>query len=566
MGVRVLWVGGWGVRDDHPVIAAAEAGDPDRLAELLDAEPEAVNVRGWMGITPLIAATWKADSAAVVRLLLERGADPLAVRTNGDGALHWVASGEVAKLVVTAAGPTGLAARYLFDQTPLHVAVENGRADVVRVFLVAGADPAALDARGRTPLDLAEDPRIARLLIEAGAPHRTGRSSRPLHEAGRRAASDAHWVSVVELLLERGADPGLRDEFGELPSDLIGEEGPRELRDRLNALVLASGRSVELTPDEVAVSPQERVAVRPDRPEALTTMFSGTVLVRWRLMPMIAPVEVIRVGRRKRSRGPFSAGATLAFADENSVWLRDWADLRRARQVAAELLPEDLYATPVLSSDGLRLVVPSCERVHVIDLGRGEIVGELDGFGDWSVEPRFAPDGRTLAVGNSMQGSWWLTVLEPGDDGNLRYRYERQDGLPTGNGPEIVTDVAFTPDGRRFATWVRPDHGRRGPNGYRGLVATTWTRSGAPAWHLHVDDDIIGAPGQAVSASLCFTPGGSWLAVGLDSGVLWLNAETGTPARHDSTTGAVNALASHPDLGVLAATEHGLRLLDPPPG
>ncbi|MFE9745835.1 ankyrin repeat domain-containing protein [Saccharothrix saharensis] len=264
------------MRDEHPVIAAAEAGEVDRLAELLDTEPEAVNVRGWMGITPLIAATWKADSAAAVRLLLDRGADPLAVRTNGDGALHWAASGEVAKLVTTTAG---LAARYLFDQTPLHVAVENGRADVVRVCLDAGADPAALDARGRTPLDLADDPRIARLLIEAGAPHRTRRSSTPLHDACRRAAADADWVPVVELLLEHGADPGVRDEFGELPSDLVGEQGSRGLRDRLNALVVASGRSVELGPGEVAVGPQERVAIHPARPEALTTMFSGTVLV-----------------------------------------------------------------------------------------------------------------------------------------------------------------------------------------------------------------------------------------------------------------------------------------------
>ncbi|TQM80307.1 ankyrin repeat protein [Saccharothrix saharensis] len=551
------------MRDEHPVIAAAEAGDADRLAELLDAEPEAVNARGWMGTTPLIAATWKADSATAVRLLLDRGADPLAVRTNGDGALHWAASGEVAKLVTTAAG---LAARHLFDRTPLHVAVQHGHVDVVRVFLDAGADPAALDAHRRTPLDLAEDPRIARLLIEAGAPCRTSRPSTPLHDACRRAASDADWVPVVELLLVHGADPGVRDEFGDLPSDLVGEHRPRELRDRLNALVAASGRSVELGPDEAAVGPQERVAVHPARPEALTTAFSGTVLVRWRLTPTIEPVEVIRVGGRKRSRGPRSGGATLAFTDGDSVWLRDWADLRRTRHVAAELPPGNRYATPVLSPDGRRLVVPSCERLHVIDLDRGEVVGELDGFGDWSVEPRFAPDGRTLAVGNSMQGTWWLTVLEPDDDGNPRSRYEREDGLPTGNGPEIVTDVAFTPDGHRFATWVRPDHGCHGPHGYRGLVATTWSRSGEPAWHLHVDDDVIGAPGQAASASLCFTPDGSWLAVGLDSGVLWLDAETGSPACHDRTSGAVNALASHPDLGLIAATDHGLRLCRPPLG
>jgi hypothetical protein len=45
----------------------------------------------------------------------------------------------------------------------------------------------------------------------------------PLHDASRRAARDAAWVPVVELMLARGAHPGLRDEFGALPADLVGE-------------------------------------------------------------------------------------------------------------------------------------------------------------------------------------------------------------------------------------------------------------------------------------------------------------------------------------------------------
>jgi hypothetical protein len=550
------------MRDDHPVIVAAGAGDPDRLAELLAAEPDSVNVRGWMGTTPLIAATWQADSAAAVRLLLERGADPLAVRTNGDGALHWAASGEVAAVLAAAAGPAGLAARYLFDQTPLHVAVEKGHGDVVRALLAAGADTGALDSHGHTPLDTAGDPHIARLLVEAGAPHRTGGPSTPLHGACRRAASDEDWVPVVELLLERGADPGLRDEFGALPSDLVG--GAHGLRDRLVAMVVAAGRAVELGPGEVAAGRQLRVAIRPDRPEALTTMFSGTVLVRWGLAP-VTPVEVVHARRRKPVQGPYGAvaGPALAFADNDSVWLRDWAGLR-SRAVARELLPDDLYAHPVLSPDGRHLVVPACESLRVIDLGRGEVTGEQAGLGDWSVVPRFTPDGTVLAVGSSMQGTWWLTVFALTADGSLQRRHERRDGLPSGPCPEIVTDLAHAPDGRRFATWVRPDHGRAGPGGYRGLVATTWTHSGEPAWHAHVDDALTGHPGGAVSASLCFTPDASWLAVGLDSGVLWLDADSGAPGGHDHTTGAVNALASHPAVGVLAATDHGLRRIEPP--
>lgn len=331
-------------------------------------------------------------------------------------------------------------------------------------------------------------------------------------------------------------------------------------------MVEAAGRSAELTPAEVAVGPQGRVAVHPDRPEALTAMFSGTVLVRWRLAPSIEPVEIIRAGGRKPISGPYGGGAgpTLAFSDGDAVWLRDWADLRRSREIAPEALPDDTYANPVLSPDGRHLVVASCEFVRLIDLDRGEMVGELAGFGDWSIVPRFAPDGTTLAVGNSMQGSWWLTVLEVGDGGNLRERYERDAWLRTGKCPEIVTDVAFTPDGRRAATWVRPDYGRRGEDGCRGLVAVAWTHSGEPAWHRHVYDDAADAPGAPASASLCFTPDGSWLAVGLDSGVVWLDAEDGTVAGQDHTTGAVNALTSRRDLGVLAATDHGLRRLEPP--
>lgn len=559
------------MQDDHPVIEAAEAGDLERLAELLDAERRSVNARGWMGITPLIAATWQADSAPVVRFLLDRGADPHAVRTSGDSALHWAASGEVAGLLVDAS--TDLEVRYL-GRTPLHVAILKGRVDVVRVLIAAGADITAphhgSPHHGVRPLDLADDPRIARLLIEAGAPPSTGRPSTPLHVACLRAADRADdraddraadWAEVAELLLDHGADPGLRDEFGALPSDLVGEDR-RDLRDRLTSVV---DGSVDLTLEDAAARPQEYVAVHPDRPEALTATFSGTVLVRWRLTPSITPVELIRVGGRSPIRGPYGTGGgrLLAFVDGGAVRLREWDDLSRSRPVP--VLPDERhgYDEPVLSPDGRHLAVSvsSSETVHLVDLDRGVITDEVDDLGDWSVVPRFAPDGRTLAVANSMQGTWWLTILDV-DGGTLRRRRERVDGPPSGNFAEIIGDVAFTPDGRGFATWVRPDHRRSGPNGYRGLVALAWTHSGEFAWRQRVDDDIAGTPGDATSASLCFTPDGSLLAVGLDDCVLWLDAGTGEPVGREET-GAVAALAVHDTVGVIAATRHGLRRLDP---
>ncbi|MEV6772262.1 ankyrin repeat domain-containing protein [Nocardia sp. NPDC051030] len=559
------------MRENHPIIQAAEAGDLEQVTEMLDAAPELVNVRGWMNITPLIAATWRADSAPLVRELLERGADPLAHRDTGDNALHWAASGAVAELLAAAAGSAGLTALYL-EKTPLHVALSTNRADVVHAFLAAGADLTTLDRHGRAPLDMAATAPIARMLIEAGAAPQTKARRTPLHLAAECVAADADWVAVSALLLDRGADPALRDEFGALPSDLLrergamGQPGARELHDRMLGMVRARGRSVHLDAAEVAVASQTRVAAHPERPEALTSLFAGTVLVRWRLEPVAEPIEVIRISRRTTMNGPYGASAAseIAFADRGSVQLRRWAAPRRFREVSPALLPDRMYANPALSPDGRFLAAPSCEQVHLIDLERGEIVCKPYGFGDWSVEPRFSPDGKLLAVGNSMQGSWWLTVMDVADDGTLSERYELEDDLPTARTSEIISDLAFTPDGTQFATWVRPDYGRGRANGYRGLVATTWTHTGDPAWHLLVDDEITGAPGQPTSASLCFTPDGAWLAIGLDSGVLWLDAETGTVAGRDNTVGAVNDLAAHHTHGMLAATTTGLRHVEPP--
>ncbi|MFE1592939.1 ankyrin repeat domain-containing protein [Nocardia sp. NPDC058705] len=319
------------------VIAAAEVGDVVELTKQLDRWPELVNARGWMNVTPLIAATWTAESFAAVKLLLERGVDPFARRVNGDNALHFATTGPIAGLLAEAAGSRGLSVRYLLEATPLHVAVEKNRRDVVEAFLAAGADP-ALTARRATALDMADNPDIARLLINAGAPVQTSQSHTPLHRACTRA-DEPLWVEVAELLLERGADPGQRDEFGDTAIDILNPDAPESLRTKMIDTLHSAHWALDLS--DVVVGAHEGLAIHPSRPEALSSMYSGAYLVHWRLTPGPEPMRIIKVPGRQRIRGPFGSlkGTRMAFLADESVLLRDWCDLDIVEVLPAELLP-----------------------------------------------------------------------------------------------------------------------------------------------------------------------------------------------------------------------------------
>lgn len=562
---------------EQSVIDAAKAGDEARLRVLLDGDPGLANARGWRGITPLIEAASNADSVVVVRLLLERGADPLAVWSDGYTALHRAVGGEVAELLVAAAGVPGLRARDRWGRTPLYSAVDHGHAEVVRVLLAAGSDPSVLveDAPGSdgpiSPLDVAKDPVIVGLLLAAGASVHTPRKWTPLHLACARIVRDGDWPAVVDLLLDHGADPGRRTEFGDSPLDILGVDGDAGLRARMTGILHGTGRSTELGLADVAAGEQRQVAIHPTRDRALTSMYLGAVLVEWRLTPAVEPVGIVRSPVRAATKGPYgSVGETMAFTDHRSVHLRSWQDLTESIPVE---LPRDRSVSRVCwSPDGRLLAVTGAEALRLIDVQRREVVAdtaELDdvGLGDWSAEPQFSPDGRLLAIGNSMQGVWWQTVLDVSPEGALRLRYDRESDkgqAPTNpRTSEIVTAVAFSPDGRRTATWVRPDFGIHLPNGYRGLVAVAWAADGESDWYQSIDDEMTGVPGDSSSAALCFTADGAQLAVGLDSGVVWFDTETGAHLG-TSAIGTVLDLACAPHVGMLAATSNGLLRIQPP--
>lgn len=123
------------------IFDATTVGDVDRVAELLDGDPNLVGAWSEDGYTPLhFAAFFK--QGKVLRELLDRGAD------------------------------VGAVARNDMKVQPLHSAVAARSTEAVAALLVAGANPNARQEGGFTPLMGAEqhdDTDMVRLLLDHGA-------------------------------------------------------------------------------------------------------------------------------------------------------------------------------------------------------------------------------------------------------------------------------------------------------------------------------------------------------------------------------------------------------------
>jgi ankyrin repeat protein len=157
-------------RDNHDAVAqllatdpeldifdAAGLGRPDRIADLLAADPGLASAFASDGFTPLhLAAFFGGVEAA--RLLIAHSAPPNVVSRNALQVmpLHSAAAGShvaVARLLVEAGADVNAVQPHGYR--PLHAAAQNGNRELTELLLAAGADPAARTDDGKTPADLA---------------------------------------------------------------------------------------------------------------------------------------------------------------------------------------------------------------------------------------------------------------------------------------------------------------------------------------------------------------------------------------------------------------------------
>ena len=159
--------------------------------------------------------------------------------------------------------------------TPLHVAVTEGREDVVRLLAGAGADLAARTEHGRTPLHVALEthPELVAVLRELGAAV-DAPSAAFLDDAEQLAreldrgaylvdpltgadllsfAAAGGALGTARLLLERGADVDRRDpDTGRTPLHVAVGAGTHGDAPEVVRLLLAAGADVHATTNDGA--------------------------------------------------------------------------------------------------------------------------------------------------------------------------------------------------------------------------------------------------------------------------------------------------------------------------
>ncbi len=208
------------------IFAAIDAGDDERVRELVESRPGLAAARDDTGLSAVMRAAYTGKQA-LVELLLDQNPqldvfDTAAVgRTRGLEALL-AADAQLAR----SWSPDGF--------TPLHLAAFFGHEDAVGALLEHGADPNVVARHGSlrvAPLHSAAagaHSSIVQLLLDAGADANARQEGgfTPLHSAAQNGDRES-----AEALLRHGADPTAATDEGKTSADLAAAAGHDELAD-----------------------------------------------------------------------------------------------------------------------------------------------------------------------------------------------------------------------------------------------------------------------------------------------------------------------------------------------
>lgn len=110
-------------------------------------------------------------------------------------------------------------------RTPLHIAAEHGNCTAVDVLIQEGADPNLRDRDGRSAIDVAARTEAGHhtllYMVTSATPetlnHRDANGMTALHWAAHMGQQD----HTLKLMIDKGADPAIRDQNNRLPTDWL---------------------------------------------------------------------------------------------------------------------------------------------------------------------------------------------------------------------------------------------------------------------------------------------------------------------------------------------------------
>eukprot|EP01036_Dinobryon_divergens_P031629 gene31629-41062_t len=255
-------------------VDVARAGGHGKIVSLLESDSTGRNLQVLAALDSGADLNWKnkkenectalfvaAKNAHqdVMKLLLDRGANPNLPNKNGTTPLHMTAqksSPEVVTILLEQGADPNLTEKN-YVETSLHWAAEKGHRNIVALLLERGADPNLTNQAGRKPIDVAraKGHRDVVSLLEKDNSPELLKQGKNLFDASENgdilevvaaldAGADIYWRhrdasachslfiaakkghhDIVTLLLDRGANPNLANKNGNTPLHAAAHEG-----------------------------------------------------------------------------------------------------------------------------------------------------------------------------------------------------------------------------------------------------------------------------------------------------------------------------------------------------